>query len=36
MENTSFEIAHIKESEKEAIERAERMLKAKQAKTLFL
>ena len=36
MENSSFEIAHIKESEKEAIERAERMLKAETGKDFVL
>ncbi len=36
MENTSFEIAKVKESEREAIEKAERTLKAELAKTLSL
>lgn len=36
MEKSSFEIAHVKESEKEAIKRAERTLKAETGKDFIL
>ena len=36
MENTSFEIAKVKESEREAIEKAERTLKAETGKDFVL
>jgi hypothetical protein len=36
MENTSFQIAEVKESEMEAIEKAERILKAETGKDFIL
>ena len=36
MENTSFEIAKVKESEREAIEKAERTLKSETGKDCVL
>ena len=36
MEKTSFQIAEVKESEREAIEKAERMLKAETGKDFIL
>lgn len=36
MENASFEIAHVKESEREAIEKAERTLKYETGKDFIL
>lgn len=36
MEKSSFEIAHVKESEKEAIQKAERTLKAETGKDFIL